>query len=110
MKKIYAIMALLFTFLMSTVASPIRPADDDVDPSTLTGRDLYDYQMSHLNFFRLKNKRTATSYLTTNTAGSAIGARKATSGLSQIWIAEKSGNGYTLRSANTGQYLQGTGM
>lgn len=107
MKKIYAIMALLFTFLMSTVASPIRPADDDVDPSTLTGRDLYDYQMSHLNFFRLKNKRTATSYLTTNTAGSAIGARKATSGLSQIWIAEKSGNGYTLRSANTGQYLQG---
>ena len=74
----------------------------------LTGRDLYNYQMSQLGLIRLYNKRTATSYLTTTTSGSAVGAAKASSGLSQIWILEKSGNGYTMRSANTGQYLQST--
>ena len=72
----------------------------------LTGRDLYNYQMSQMGLIRLKNKRTSTAYLTTNTAGSAVGAPKASNGLSQVWILEKSGAGYTLRSANTGQYLQ----
>ena len=55
---------------------------------------------------RLKNRRSATAYLTTNTNGSAIGATKTASGLSQVWILEKSGNGYTVRSANSGEYLQ----
>ncbi|MBQ9560356.1 MAG: M60 family metallopeptidase [Bacteroidaceae bacterium] len=74
----------------------------------LTGRDLYNYQMSRMGLIRLHNKRTATSYLTTNTSGSAVGAGKVSSGLSQVWILEKEGSGYTVRSANTGQYLQST--
>jgi len=73
----------------------------------LTGRDLYNYQMSKLGLIRLYNKRTTTAYLTTTASGSANGATKAATGLSQIWILEKSGVGYTLRSANTGEYLQG---
>ena len=73
--------------------------------SDLKGRDLYNYQMGKLGLMRLKNKRTP-NYLTSNTAGSTVGAAKASSGLSQVWIVEKSGSGYTLRSANTGQYLQ----
>ena len=77
------------------------------DAGDLTGRDLYNYQMSRLGLVRLHNKRTSTAYLTTNTNGSAVGASKVSSGLSQIWILEKSGSGYTVRSANTGQYLQG---
>lgn len=72
----------------------------------LTGRDLYNYQMSKLGLIRLHNKRTTSAYLTTTTAGSAVGATKAASGLSQVWILEKSGSGHTMRSANTGQYLQ----
>ena len=78
------------------------------DASELTGRDLYNYQMSRLGLIRLHNKRTSTAYLTSNTSGSAVGASRVASGLSQIWILEKSGNGYTVRSANTGQFLQST--
>ena len=55
---------------------------------------------------RLRNRRSATAYLTTNANGSAIGATKTPGGLSQVWILEKSGNGYTVRSANSGEYLQ----
>ena len=72
----------------------------------LTGRDLYNYQMSRLGLIRLHNKRTSTAYLTTNASGSAVGASKVSSGLSQVWILEKSGSGYSLRSSNTGEYLQ----
>ena len=75
-------------------------------PDDLTGRDLYNYQMGKLGLIRLSNKRTSTSFLTTTEAGKAVGAPRAASGLSQIWILEKSGEGYSLRSANTGQYLQ----
>ncbi len=74
----------------------------------LTGRDLYNYQISQMSLIRLYNKRTSTAYLTTTAAGSAVGASKASTGLSQVWIVEKNGAGYTLRSANTGQYLQST--
>ena len=74
----------------------------------LTGRDLYNYQISQMSLIRLHNKRTSTAYLTTTAAGSAVGASKASTGLSQVWIVENKGTGYTLRSANTGQYLQST--
>ena len=76
------------------------------DASDLTGRDLYNYQMSKLGLIRLRNQRTSTAYLTTTEMGVAKGASKASNGLSQVWILEKNGAGYTLRSANTGQYLQ----
>ena len=71
----------------------------------LKGRDLYNYQMGKLGLMRFKNKRSP-NYLTTTASGSAVGAAKTSADLSQVWIVEKSGSGYTLRSANTGQYLQ----
>lgn len=54
---------------------------------------------------RIKNRRTSTAYLTSNTSGAAQGASK-TSGLSQVWVVLTSGNGYTLRNAQTAEYLQ----
>ena len=74
--------------------------------SELTGEDLYNYQMRVLGLIRIHNKRTSTAYLTTTENGVAKGAAKAATGMSQIWILEKSGAGYTMRSANTGQYIQ----
>ena len=54
---------------------------------------------------RIKNRRTSTAYLTTNTPGSAIATNKVNNGLSQIWIIDTKGDGYIVRSANTGEYL-----
>ncbi len=81
-------------------AASFKSADE------LTGKDLFDYIVGKDRLIRIHNKRTATAYLTSNTAGSAVGASKAATGLTQVWIMEKSGVGYTLRSAHTGQYLQ----
>ena len=85
-----------WTFYAATVKSP----------SELTGQELYNYQMSVLGPIRLYNKRTKSAYLTTTENGVAKGAAKTNTGLSQVWVLEKSGVGYTLRSANTGQFLQ----
>lgn len=56
---------------------------------------------------RIKNRRTNTAYLTSKSAGSAVGAAK-TAGLSQVWIVENNADGYTVRNANTAEYLQPT--
>lgn len=74
------------------------------DVGNLKGRELYDFQMSEDNYIRLFNKRNP-NYLTSTSPGEAYGSQKNTDGLSQVWIKEKSGNGYTLLSAETGQYL-----
>ena len=55
---------------------------------------------------RIKNRRTSTAYLTSNTPGAAVGAKKVSSGLSQVWIIEAAGGGYTVRNAQTAEYLQ----
>lgn len=55
---------------------------------------------------RLKNRRTSTAYLTSTTAGSATGAAKKSGDYSQVWVCLTSGSGYTVRSAQTGEYLQ----
>lgn len=55
---------------------------------------------------RFKNKRTSTAYLTSNTSGSAVGASKTTANWSQIWYVAASGDGYTIRNAQTAEYLQ----
>lgn len=57
---------------------------------------------------RIKNRRTATAYLTANTAGQALATSKVNSGLSQIWIIDTKSGGYIVRSANTGEYLNAT--
>ena len=85
MKKFTFFLAAFFAFLGSTNVNA-----DDIQTGLI----------------RLHNRRTQTSYLTTTANGAASGANKAASGFSQIWISEKSGTGYTLRSANTGEYLQ----
>ncbi len=54
---------------------------------------------------RLKSKRTSW-YLSTETSGSAATTAKNLSKLSQVWILEPYVDGYYLRSANTGEYLQ----
>jgi len=54
---------------------------------------------------RLKSKRTAW-YLSTETSGTATTTAKNAVKLSQVWILEPYGDGYYLRSANTGEYLQ----
>ena len=54
---------------------------------------------------RLKSKRTSW-YLSTETSGSATTTAKNAALLSQVWILEPYGEGYYLRSANTGEYLQ----
>ncbi len=58
---------------------------------------------------RFKNARTTTAYLTSKTAGSAVGASKITKAsdlLAQVWIVMPTSGGYTIRNAKTAQYLQ----
>ena len=81
-----------FTFFLAAFFALLGSANVSADVQT--------------GLIRLHNRRTQTSYLTTTAPGEAFGADKAASGFSQVWISEKSGAGYTLRSANTGEYLQ----
>ena len=54
---------------------------------------------------RVKSKRTSRN-LFTETSGSATTTVKNLQKMSQVWILEPYGDGYYLRSANTGEYLQ----
>ena len=74
--RLLATVAMIIACTLNAVATPAG----DVDPSTLSGRDLYEYQMSHLSLFRLRSRRNTSMYLTSKTAGSAIGATKASKG------------------------------
>ena len=57
---------------------------------------------------RVKSNRTS-YYLSSSSAGSVTtAANNNQSNYSQIWILLQNGSGYTLRSANTGEYLQAT--
>ena len=54
---------------------------------------------------RIKNRRSATAYLTAENPGHANAVAKKSSGLSQVWIIDTKGDGYIVRSANTAEYL-----
>ena len=54
---------------------------------------------------RVKSKRTSW-YLSTDAKGVATTTVKSAQKRSQVWILEPYNNGYYLRSANTGEYLQ----
>ena len=56
---------------------------------------------------RLKSGRTSW-YLASSKSGSPSTAVNKASDLAQVWILEADGAGYTLRSANTAEYLQTT--
>ncbi len=110
MKRLYSTLLLLSVLLLGGVNSVWAAASGAGDgEADLKGRELYDYQIAQIGnqgLVRLYNKRSSTSFLTANTTGAVVGAKRATTGFSQIWIVQKSGSGYTLRSANTGDYLQ----
>ena len=55
---------------------------------------------------RLRNKRTQNACLTTTKKGQAVGATRNVNQKSQVWVLLKNGDGYAIRSANTGEYLQ----
>ena len=54
---------------------------------------------------RVKSKRTSW-YLSTDAKGAATTTAKNLQKLGQVWILEPYGEGYYIRSANTGEYLQ----
>ena len=54
---------------------------------------------------RLKSNRTSW-YLSTAKSGTATTTARNLNTLNQVWILQANGAGYTLRSANTGEYLQ----
>ena len=56
---------------------------------------------------RVKSNRTSW-YLSTASSGSATTTAKNLNKLDQVWILLQDGSGYSLRSANTGEYLQNT--
>ena len=56
---------------------------------------------------RVKSNRTS-YYLSTSSKGTATTTAKNLNKLDQVWILLEGGGGYSLRSANTGEYLQTT--
>lgn len=70
----------------------------------LTGRDYVNYMLNKGGLIRLTNRRSSNYSLAdngTNTIGQISDKNK----LSQVWILEKKGEGYTLRNGETGRYL-----
>lgn len=55
---------------------------------------------------RFRNKRVSNACLSTAKSGQATGATRNTSQIAQVWVLLQDGNGYSVRSANTGEYLQ----
>ena len=84
MKRIGILLTLLLGILMSTTA---------------TAQDFA------TGLVRLKSKRTSW-YLSTDSKGNATTTAKNLQKLGQVWILQPYGDGYYLRSANTGEYLQ----
>ena len=56
---------------------------------------------------RVKSNRTS-YYLSTAKSGAATTTSPKSTNYDQVWVLLKSGSGYSLRSANTGEYLQAT--
>ena len=70
----------------------------------LTGKAYVSYILSSKNIVRLTSRRNSAVRLSDN-GTSTVGAAKNDKTLAQVWLLAKSGNGYTLRNANTGRYL-----
>lgn len=72
--------------------------------SDLTGTDYVKYILSSTNLVRLTNRRMSGSRVADN-GTNTVGASANDNTLAQVWIVAKSGEGYTLRNAATGRYL-----
>ena len=70
----------------------------------LTGKPYVSYVLSGTNLVRLTNRRYPSNRLVDNGTNTA-GASSNNNALSQVWILAKSGEGYTLRNADTGRFL-----
>ena len=81
-------------------------------PTNLSGAELLEYQLSNYSLFRLKNRNAYSTgwsnpMLSENDNNNlSIKNKTSDSDLSQIWIIEKSGSGYTIRNANSGRYIK----
>ena len=72
---------------------------------TLLGTMTISAQDFATGLVRVKSKRTS-YYLSTAKSGVATTTASNTNSYDQVWILVPSGSGYSLRSANTGEYLQ----
>ena len=55
---------------------------------------------------RFRNRRSSNACLTTTQSGKAVGATRDVNQIGQVWVLLKNGDGYSIRSANTGEFLQ----
>ncbi len=74
------------------------------DIKDLTGTAYVRYVLSGTNLVRFTNRRYTGNRLVDNGTNTA-GASSNNNSLAQVWILAKSGEGYTLRNADTGRYL-----
>lgn len=75
------------------------------DISSLTGEEYLDYQLNQGNLFRLINKAYG-RVASVNDAGNVVPAERDDTDYAQVWIIEAAGEGYTLRNASSGKYVQ----
>ena len=74
------------------------------DLGDLSGTAYVNYILSTTNIVRLTSRRNSSVRLSDN-GTNTVGAAKNDNTLAQVWLLAKSGNGYTLRNANTGRFL-----
>ena len=74
------------------------------DLGDLSGAAYVNYILSATNIVRLTSRRNSGVRLSDN-GTNTVGAAKNDNTLAQVWLLAKSGNGYTLRNANTGRFL-----
>ena len=74
------------------------------DKSDLSGAAYVNFVLSKTNVVRLTSRRSPNVRLSDN-GTNTIGSAKNDNTLAQVWLVAKSGDGYTLRNANTGRFL-----
>ena len=80
-----------------------------LDPSELTGSNLVKLQLVRGGLFRIQSRGNTSQYICETTAHKGSTTTKVVYGnnrMSQMWIIEHSDDGYSLRNAQTGNYLQ----
>lgn len=77
---------------------------DVVGADELKGEEYVNYMLNKGGLVRLTNRRSSNYNLADN-GTKTIGELSNRNSLSQVWILEKSGEGYTLRNGKTGRYL-----
>lgn len=71
----------------------------------LQGEEWLRYMTSDGHLFRIINKQYSTHYIE-QSGSTLVGATKKATSLSQVWIVTANGDGYTIRNAESGEYVQ----